>query len=162
MGRSFETSTVPNLQFPNYDSACERSYCCISRFLRHLKVSFFPHDPTFHLVNIYISKLRGKVILYTLSHELLVLLVKLYAQHTGCVNFIFSQKSIFSLSAFFATRDSICYCYENIKLQKHNSQIRSALTNLLIFETMLRALMCEFLSNNIDLCYCFVPLNWKS
>ena len=26
MGRSFETSTVPNLKFPNYDSACERSY----------------------------------------------------------------------------------------------------------------------------------------
>ena len=26
VGRSFETSTVPNLKFPNYDSACERSY----------------------------------------------------------------------------------------------------------------------------------------
>ena len=27
VGRSFETSTVPNLKFPNNDSACERSYC---------------------------------------------------------------------------------------------------------------------------------------
>ena len=27
VGRSFETSTVPNLNFPNNDSACERSYC---------------------------------------------------------------------------------------------------------------------------------------
>ena len=26
VGRSFETSTVPNLKFPNYDSACERSH----------------------------------------------------------------------------------------------------------------------------------------
>ena len=26
VGRSFETSTVPNLKFPNYDSACELSY----------------------------------------------------------------------------------------------------------------------------------------
>ena len=26
MGRNFETSTVPNLEFPNYDSTCERSY----------------------------------------------------------------------------------------------------------------------------------------
>ena len=26
VGRSFETSTVPNLKFPNYDSVCERSY----------------------------------------------------------------------------------------------------------------------------------------
>ena len=25
VGRSSETSTVPNLKFPNYDSACERS-----------------------------------------------------------------------------------------------------------------------------------------
>ena len=25
LGRSFETLTVPNLKFPNYDSACERS-----------------------------------------------------------------------------------------------------------------------------------------
>ena len=25
VGRSFETSTLPNLKFPNYDSACERS-----------------------------------------------------------------------------------------------------------------------------------------
>ena len=27
VGRNFETLTVPNLKFPNYDSACERSYC---------------------------------------------------------------------------------------------------------------------------------------
>ena len=26
VGHSFETSTVPNLKFPNYDSACELSY----------------------------------------------------------------------------------------------------------------------------------------
>ena len=31
VGRNFETSTVPNLQFPNYDSACERSYYQVLR-----------------------------------------------------------------------------------------------------------------------------------
>ena len=30
VGRSFETSTVPNLKFPNNDSACERSYYLFS------------------------------------------------------------------------------------------------------------------------------------
>ena len=29
MGRSFETLTAPNLKFPNYDSACERSLCYV-------------------------------------------------------------------------------------------------------------------------------------
>ena len=27
LGRSFETSTLQNLKFPNNDSACERSLC---------------------------------------------------------------------------------------------------------------------------------------
>ena len=39
MGRSFKTSTVPNLKFPNYDSACELSFCNVALDVYFPKVS---------------------------------------------------------------------------------------------------------------------------
>ena len=35
VGRSFETSTVPNLKFPSYESACERSYYIQTKLYFH-------------------------------------------------------------------------------------------------------------------------------
>ena len=50
MGRSFETSTVPNLKFPNYDTACERSFRFNNLF--ETEVQFHVHHSSVFTQNV--------------------------------------------------------------------------------------------------------------
>ena len=82
MGRSFETLTVPNLKFTNYDSACERSYCCVDLFYMA-------------------AKKAGRMSISYVKREVMVLKILSKRQGDGNFNMVFSymaQCAVFDLN----------------------------------------------------------------